>query len=99
MKNEEALNLAKECRQKGQIVSEAESYEFFDRVIEALEKQIPKKPSYIYNDFDKSSKRWRCPDCTVLLYEIDKDNCAWGHQADYCEDCGQHIDWSEEDDE
>jgi len=91
----DAIRITSECISKGQIITEATSFDYMYTVKDALDKQVPKKPSYIYNGFDKSSKRWRCPNCTALLYEIDVNNCGWGHQADYCEDCGQAIDWDE----
>lgn len=61
--------------------------------IEALEKQIPKKPKE-YED-----KYYACPACrNVLLHKwekyptklMDKDN-----GLPYCLNCGQAIDWSE----
>lgn len=69
----------------------------FDMAIEALEKQIPKKPiidgTDIYN-----AKGYYCPNC----YELDghKDwKCKIVFDQCYCQACGQAIDWSEEDDE
>lgn len=55
---------------------------------EALEKQIPKKP---IGDLD-SVPHYRCPYCNraVKLYENDRG-------FDFCPDCGQHIDWNEDD--
>ena len=61
--------------------------------IKALEKQIPKKPSPIdykkYIDVVKNAKFLRggfwCPNCKHVVYS----GC-------YCEDCGQKLDWSDE---
>lgn len=58
---------------------------YIDTIVEALEKQVPKKP------IDKSSNpRWHimcCPSC----------DGEFGHfQPKHCEKCGQEIDWSEE---
>lgn len=51
--------------------------------MEALKKQIPKKP------IEKPTKSFfadlRCPNCKTLI----------GIQK-YCKDCGQAIDWSDE---
>ncbi len=47
--------------------------------IEALEKQVPKKPCGWDNE---------CFDCTQHLDEYEHPN--------YCPNCGQKIDWSEE---
>lgn len=61
----------------------------FKMAIEALEKQIPKKP--IRKDWSIS----KCPACNVYLGEWLED----GYHADWerlkiC-DCGQKLDWTE----
>ena len=53
----------------------------FEIAIEALEKQTPKKPNYLYEDEPL------CPYCGAVL-----DDCE-----SPCENCNQFIDWSEED--
>ena len=50
--------------------------------IEALEKQIPKKPLYIEGDYDFPL----CPSCKLSLDENAGDN--------FCSVCGQALDWS-----
>ncbi len=51
-------------------------------VLEALEKQLPKKPLYIeYCDFPF------CPRCKKSIDENMEDN--------YCSVCGQALDWNE----
>lgn len=59
--------------------------------IEALEKQMPKKPTYeggaIY-DGEIVYDTWICP-CCEGEYEVYCDD------YDYCPNCGQAIDWSE----
>ena len=58
-----------------------EDYDVIDMAIEALEKQIPKKPN---GD--------RCPVCNAnILNWVDE-----GDDFEYCPDCGQKIDWSED---
>ncbi len=52
--------------------------------IDALEKQIPKKPNLDQKDGNGNVVE-RCPNC--LSFGI----------LDYCMRCGQAIDWSEED--
>ena len=63
----------------------------YDMAIEALEKQIPKKP-YLSGDGYWNGQlvydTWTCPNCSKS-YEVDYDN------YDYCPECGQRIDWSE----
>ena len=66
--------------------------EFLKIVIEALEKQIPKTPNYEgdgYWDGELVYDTWICPKCGKD-YEVDYDDYK------YCPDCGQAIDWSEE---
>jgi hypothetical protein len=60
--------------------------------IEALEKQIPKKPDLEadgYADGQLVYDTWICP-CCGEYYEVDYDD------YDYCPNCGQAIDWSEQ---
>lgn len=54
--------------------------------IEALEKQIPKKPISLGEDIDRDVGQ--CPNCKEIIdtYEDYK----------YCSDCGQAIDWRDE---
>ncbi len=54
--------------------------------IEALEKQIPKKPISLGEDIDRDVGQ--CPNCKDIIdtYEDYK----------YCSDCGQAIDWRDE---
>lgn len=57
-----------------------------DTAIEALEKQIPKKPISLGEDIDRDVGQ--CPNCKEIIdtYEDYK----------YCSDCGQAIDWRDE---
>ena len=64
----------------------------FEKAIEALEKQIPKKPEFIadgYADGELVYDTWVCPSCGKH-YEVYYDD------YDFCPKCGQHIDRSEE---
>ena len=55
--------------------------------IQALEKQIPKKP---HKNFEKFSGVWcSCGKYLGKGYFVDKPS--------YCTDCGQKLDWSDED--
>ena len=61
-------------------------------VIQALEKQIPKKPTYEGDGYAPDGTfvldEWICP-CCGKRYEVDYDD------YDYCPNCGQKIDWSD----
>ena len=74
------------------------SYERFGNdgmgiAIQALEKQIPKKPTYEGDGYAPDGTfvfdEWLCP-CCGKRYEVDYDD------YDYCPNCGQKIDWSDE---
>lgn len=64
----------------------------FDMAIEALEKQIPKKPVDNHH----------CPNCGSglatehITQEEYKEICRACFNPKYCSECGQAIDWSDE---
>ena len=58
-------------------------------IIEALEKQIPKKPKTTY-DWDMLI-RWNCPEC---LRTIDSPMGYSVAKHPFCPYCGQAIDWT-----
>lgn len=62
--------------------------EILQKVINALEKQIPKKPKT--NRTDSETIYCKCPSCNLVtvLYR----NCI----MNYCKECGQRLDWSDE---
>ena len=66
----------------------------FDMAIKALEKWTPKKPTYEGDGYAPDGTlvydTWICP-CCNKRYEVDYDD------YDYCPDCGQKLDWSDED--
>lgn len=63
-----------------------------DKVIEDLEKQIPKKPTFGGKGFDGNGNitydTWICP-CCGEEYEVD----CYYNDYKYCPWCGQMIDW------
>ena len=62
-----------------------------EMAIEALEKQMPKKPTYDGDGYAPDGSfvwdEWLCPNCNSR-YEVDYD------EYDYCPNCGQALDWS-----
>lgn len=57
-----------------------------EKAIEALEKQVSKKPICIEPCFCGCGKTWwNCPHCGLVNNEM----------IDHCIHCGQKIDWSE----
>ena len=68
---------------------------YAELAITALEKQIPKKPEYYgdgYSDGKLVYDYAKCPQCGNDNYEYEINN--WG--CKYCPDCGQALDWSEQ---
>lgn len=61
--------------------------------MEALKKQMPKKPTFEGDGYDDSGNiiydTWICP-CCEDRYEVDYE------RHNYCPTCGQAIDWSDE---
>ena len=77
------------------------SKDCYKLIIEALDKQIPKKPRYVDTRFrhhgrkisDGSSldKCYKCPNCNSHIFHIfDSEKC--------CKYCGQALDWRENND-
>ena len=70
-----------------------ETRNVIDVAINALEKQIPKMPTYDGDGYAPDGTfiwdEWICP-CCGRRYEADYDD------YDYCPDCGQKLDWSDE---
>ena len=63
-----------------------EQKEAFQMAIQALEKQIPKKP---HKNFEKFSGVWcSCGKYLGKGYFVEKPS--------FCSDCGQKLDWSDE---
>ena len=93
MTNQEAINDLKvilseitECEESICYVTYIDA-EPLRLAIKALEKQIPKKPVY-------GAANIKCPNCgATLLYYFHS------FKIDYCDECGQRLDWSEENDE
>lgn len=60
--------------------------------IQAVEKQISKKPTYEGDGYSPDGTfiydEWLCP-CCGKRYEVDYDD------YDFCPNCGQKIDWSD----
>ena len=72
----------------GKASDDVKELEFdFDRAINALEKQITKKPKKIEAEVFRYTDAYRCPLCCGNF-------CGTGI-ADYCYHCGQKLDWSD----
>ena len=75
------------CYSQGNFGNQKEAFQI---AINALEKQIPKKPKCI----DKETETFDCPCCGHTIIALDDmtihNNCLM---------CGQKLDWSDEDNE
>lgn len=89
MTNEQAIAHFKEQIE----IFGGEHHEAMKVAIEALEKQIPKKPKYIKvqnTSFTKAHSRCVCPICNERV-----DDDGRGYEQPYCMECGQALDWGE----
>lgn len=62
--------------------------------IQALEKQIPKKPIR-----HAAWENFKCPACgsaEIVQYDTEYREYDKDCKFEYCSDCGQHLDWSNE---
>ncbi|MGN0617441.1 MAG: hypothetical protein ACI4J7_00300 [Ruminiclostridium sp.] len=86
MTNEEALSWFQDDLKNGKCSDECPQCNAMEKAIEALEKQIPKKPIKRYVDnLDCTNEFDACPSCGGF-------GCI---DEDYCPDCGQALDWSD----
>ncbi len=100
MEESEAIKIIKEkaCNNRciPQLCNDGCMYKYtkcaFSLAIHALEKQTPKKPTYDGDGYAPDGTfvwdEWLCP-CCGERYEVDYD-------YDYCPNCGQRLDWSDE---
>lgn len=64
-------------------------YFHLDNIEELVDKATPKKPIIIPNNMNLLA--YRCPVCVKRTYTNSRRN--------YCSECGQTLDWSEDDGE
>lgn len=105
---ETSIDIAKMCTQNYERKNEIQGYEMAIQALEevqqyrqigtveecreAVEKQTAKKPDYEGDGFSDGQlvyDTWICP-CCGKHYEVYCDRYY------YCQNCGQHIDWSDE---
>lgn len=66
-----------------------------DMGVEAIEKQIPKKPIQQSTD-EKTHYKCVCGKISMTVYT---DGIRQGYTPNYCPTCGQKLDWSESDEQ
>lgn len=66
--------------------------------VEALEKQIPKKPLKQTDKYSDLVEHYYCPSCGRYFGQRGVHNAILFNKERYCQDegCGQALDWSEE---
>lgn len=73
-------------------IKDVDNEELSKCIDEALEKQIPKKPTFegdgYADDGELMYDTWICP-CCEKDYELDYE------EYEFCPNCGQALDWSE----
>ena len=107
MKESEAIEKLKNMRLYMQIEDKnndckftEDDYKANEMAIQALEKQIPKKPNKtIESSWGIQKEAHTCPVCDYYLTEvhfIEPQKIESNKKITYCETCGQAIDWSDE---
>ena len=92
MANEEIIERLQVGLENSEMVRNDEMIEVFKVSIEALEKQIPKKPEK--NTF-VNFEAFYCGNCQKTLWSGNCEKTLWSGTTNYCYHCGQRIDWSE----
>ncbi len=65
-----------------------------DALRHALEKENPMRPIiFDVNDWESICK---CPNCKKEIYSIIDGEMVAGKKQNYCDECGQRLDWSKE---
>ena len=64
-----------------------------EKAIEALKKQIPKKPEYEANGYANGELVYDYARCPICGHDFEYDINDWG--CEYCSNCGQKLDWSD----
>lgn len=72
-----------------------DDYKANDMVIQALERQIPKKPIFDYNLSDTLSK-FHCECGNTIKVSHDVGIMDNNNAPNYCSKCGCRLDWREE---
>ena len=90
----EAIEVIKGYRRLDEYMNNTERLPYCDMAIEALEKQLAKKPreNKIRGGWLGKQKHYTCPTCgncllEEMMNERQNTSCCW--------DCGQRFDWSE----
>ena len=90
---DEAIKELHAIRPRGGIIPQKRA-EALDVAIQALEKQIPKKPEYEGDGYADGELVYDYAKCPICGHDFEYGINDWG--CEYCSDCGQKLDWSDE---
>ena len=93
MKESEAIKELHKIRPRGGIIPQKRA-EALDVAIQALEKQIPKKLEYEADGYADGELVYDYAKCPICGHDFEYGINDWG--CEYCSDCGQKLDWSDE---
>ena len=93
MTKSEAIKELHKIRPRGGIIPQKRA-EALDVAINALEKQIPKKPEYEADGYAGGELVYDYAKCPICGHDFEYGINDWG--CEYCSDCGQKLDWSDE---
>lgn len=95
MTTQEAINMMKyrintaiKIAGKGE---DGNALEDMEMAVQALEKQIPKKPDYIADGYADGLLCYDYAQCPICGHDFEYGINDW--ECDYCSDCGQKLDW------
>ena len=71
-----------------------DDYKANEMAIQALEKQIAKKPEYEADGYADGNLVYDYAKCPICGHDFEYGINDWG--CEYCSDCGQKLDWSDE---
>lgn len=95
MTENEAIKFMKLFREEWDKNSKTENAKALDIAIQAIEKQIPKKPIFDYNLSDTLSK-FHCECGNTIKVSHDVGIMYNNNAPNYCSKCGCRLDWSDE---
>ena len=93
MTESEAIKELHKIRPRGGIIPQKRA-EAIDVAINAIEKQIPKKPEYEADGYADGELVYDYAKCPICGHDFEYGINDWG--CEYCSDCGQKLDWSDE---
>ena len=93
MTKSEAIKELHKIRPRGGIIPQKRA-EALDVAINALEKQIPKKPEYEADGYAGGELVYDYAKCPICGHDFEYGINDWG--CKYCSDCGQKLNWSDE---